>query len=261
MDNKAAYPSTFDGLLQLISDLRGPSGCPWDKKQSPQSMSPHIQEECYELLEAIDEEVPSDIAGELGDVLFHVAFQIQYGTEDESLTKDQVFRTVIDKLIMRHPHVFGDTDVAGSSEVESNWHAIKLSEKGNEQISTIDGIPNTLPALPQAQAIQSRAALAGFEWKNKDGVLAKVSEELAELMKARCAKDRESEFGDLLFSVVNAGRWMGLNAESALRKTDTRFRKRYREMERLSVERGTVFNRLNLDEKEHLWQEAKKLVG
>lgn len=261
MDKNVKYPNTFDGLIQLVSDLRGPGGCPWDKNQSPQSMSRHIQEECYELLNAIDGGDTGKIAGELGDVLFHMAFQIQCGAEDKSLTQDEVFKNVIDKLITRHPHVFGDTTVSGPSEAEANWQAIKLSEKGNEQTSPIDGIPSTLPALPQAQAIQSRAALAGFDWENIDGVLSKVSEELSELTKTQSAEDRESEFGDLLFSVVNAGRWMGLDAESALRKTDARFRKRYREMERLSAKKGTTLNQLNLEEKDFLWEQAKSIVG
>ena len=263
MDKNAQYPSTFDGLLHLARDLRGPDGCPWDREQTRDSMKRYIQEECYELLEAIDEGVAAKIAEELGDVLFHMAFQVNLGVEDDAFAEEQVFGTLIEKLVRRHPHVFGDAEASDARAIESSWHVIKRAEKemAGTKASTMDGVPGALPALSHAHAIQERAARAGFDWEQADAVLEKVGEELAELQAADSADEREAEFGDLLFSIVNAGRWMDLDAESALRKADARFRGRYHAMERLSGERGVTFERLTPDEKEALWQEAKAVEG
>ena len=259
MDNDAQYPSTFDGLMTLVGRLRSPDGCPWDREQTPDSMRPYILEECYELLEAIDEGDADKLVEELGDVLFHLAFQIQLGTEKGALTNEQVFLKLIEKLVRRHPHVFGDVKASGPREVESSWHAIKRAEQATPRDSILDGVPKGLPALSYAQAIQQRAAWAGFDWEEEDEVLEKVGEELDELQRAQSPEEKEAELGDLLFSIVNVSRWLAVDAESALRKADARFQRRFALMERLSREREISFESLTLDEKESLWQEAKGL--
>ena len=261
MDNSPQYPSTFDGLLKLVERLRGPEGCPWDKEQTPDSMRRYIMEECYELLEAIDEGDATKLVEELGDVLFHLAFQIQLGIEKEALTEEQAFRTVIEKLVRRHPHVFGDAQASDPRQIESNWQVIKRAERATPEASILDGVPTALPALSYAQALQERAAWAGFDWENQQGVLEKVSEELDELQSAQSPEEKEAELGDLLFSIVNVGRWLDLDAESALRGADARFRRRFGLMEQLNKEKGVSFEGLTLDEKEALWQEAKGLDG
>jgi tetrapyrrole methylase family protein/MazG family protein len=261
MDMKQEYPSTFDGLLRLVAHLRSPAGCPWDREQTRESMRRYILEECYELLEALDEGATSKLAEELGDLLFHLAFQIQLGAEEGALTHEQVFRAAIEKLTRRHPHVFGDETVSDARQVESNWAAIKRAERTDEESSILDGVPREMPALSYAQAIQQKAAYTGFDWEDVQGVLQKVGEEVEELRSAQSPGDRERELGDLLFSIVNLGRWLGADAEAALREAGARFRRRYNHMEKLSRERGDTFEGLTLDEKEALWQKAKRTVG
>ena len=261
MDENPKYPNSFEGLLRLIGRLRSPDGCPWDREQTRDSMRRYILEECYELLEAIDEGNTGRLAEELGDVLFHLAFQVQLGKEDGSLTEERVFQGVIEKLVQRHPHVFGGTDVADAREVESNWRAIKRQERPDAETSILEGVPKGLPALSYAQLLQERAAGAGFDWQELHGVIQKVQEELDELQRARSPAEREAELGDLLFSIVNVGRWLSADAEGALRRADARFRRRFTRMEKLSRERGVAFEGLTMAEKEALWQEAKDLVG
>ena len=253
------YPSTFDGLLELVARLRGQDGCPWDKEQTRDSMKRYLLEECYELIEAIDERNTGKLVEELGDVLFHMASQVQMGVEDGALTGGQVFQTVNDKLVRRHPHVFGDARVSSAREVESRWHDIKQSEAADTTASVLEGIPTVLPALSYAQLLQERAARAGFDWEDVEGVVQKVVEELDELGKASTADEREREMGDVLFSLVNLCRWLGMDAEGSLRGADARFRRRFELMEGLSVERGRPFDALAMEEREALWQEAKGL--
>ena len=254
------FPSTFDGLMGLVARLRGPDGCPWDREQTRKSMRHHILEECYELLEAIDEAQPADIAEEIGDVVFHVAFQVHLGEEEGAFDRKRVYRTVIDKLIRRHPHVFGDTKVSGASEVLDRWQELKRAERKGEETSALDGLPKEMPALSYAQAIQQRAAGVGFDWEDPEGVMDKVTEELHELSSAVSREEKEAELGDLLFSIVNASRWMGIDAEGALRGAGARFRGRFTIMEQLCRDRGTPLETLTLDAKEALWQESKRLT-
>jgi tetrapyrrole methylase family protein/MazG family protein len=252
------FPATYDGVLQLLGRLRGPGGCPWDREQTHESMKEMFLEECYELVEAIEQGDTAKMVEELGDALFHVMFQAHIGEETGEFTQEQVFAALIEKLVRRHPHVFGDMQVSGAGEVLANWDNLKRQEKEGTDASILDGVPRTMPSLAYAQAVQRRAARAGFDWDDFRGVLEKVAEELAELEGAQSGDERERELGDLLFSMVNAARWLGVDAESALRHTNARFYRRFVEMERLSRERGLSFAELSLDEKEALWQEAKR---
>lgn len=260
MDNQD-YPASFDGLLQLVERLRGPQGCPWDRQQTRDSLKPQFLEECYELLEAMDQGDASRLLEELGDVLLHVAFQLQLARERGEFTGADVFRQLIAKLVRRHPHVFGDVQVASAEEVVSNWQAIKGQEQAGTKASILDGVPRQMPALAYAQAVQERAARVGFDWEDFQGVLAKVVEELREVEAASPGAEREKELGDLLFSLVNASRWLGVDAEGALRQADARFYRRFVAMERLCRQRGLSFKDLPMQKKEALWQEAKRLEG
>jgi tetrapyrrole methylase family protein/MazG family protein len=250
------FPSTFDGLLQLVKTLREPGGCPWDREQNRQTMKRYVMEECFELIDAMESDEPSEIAGEIGDVAFNLAFQIQLAKENDEFEESAVFGAIIEKLTRRHPHVFGDVEVSGSGEVLDNWREIKKAERGADQ-GALAGVPLALPALNHAQAIQDRAAGVGFDWEDQEGVLAKVSEELQELATADTHKEREAELGDLLFSIVNAARWMDIDAESALRGTANRFRQRFRSMEQMADKEDATLADLELDAKEALWQRAK----
>ena len=258
MSNQQRYPSTYDGLLQLVERLRGRDGCPWDREQTHGSMKRLLLEECYELIEAIERDDAQGLVEELGDVLFHVVFHVQIGKEAGEFTEDRVFASLIEKLVRRHPHVFGDVRVADSREVKANWDAIKRKEMGAEA-SILDGVPRSMPALSYAHAAQERAARAGFDWDDYRGVLDKLAEELQELEHAQSESAREEELGDVLFSLVNAARWLDIDAEGALRRANARFYRRFATMERLSRERGLSFAELPMDDKEGLWQEAKGL--
>jgi len=254
------YPSSFTGLMELVAYLRGPDGCPWDREQTRASIRSDVREECHELLDAIDEDDASRLVEELGDVLFHAAFQIRLGDEGGEFNEQGVFRGVIGKLVRRHPHVFADADVSDSDEVLSRWHAIKRQERSDEEAGALVGVPRSLPSLAHAQTLQERAARVGFDWDDLDGVLRKVDEEVGELRGAEDRAQREAEIGDLLFSLVNVCRWLETDAESALRASSTRFQRRFEAMERIAAERGLSFETLPLDDKEALWQEAKGRV-
>ena len=261
MTDTREFPATYDGVIQLLERLRGPNGCPWDRKQTHQSMTEMLLEECYELIEAIEENNIEGMIEELGDVLFHVAFQARIAVEAEEFADGQVFEALISKLVRRHPHVFGDVQADDADQVVANWDAIKRDEKTGSDRSTLDGLPRSMPSLAYAQSVQGRAARAGFDWDDISGVLAKVVEELGEISEAQSEGQKEHELGDLLFSIVNASRWMGIDAESSLRHANGRFYRRFTTIEGFSKERGLSFAELPLDEKEALWQEAKALEG
>ena len=253
----------FRALTDIVARLRAPGGCPWDREQTHESLKRHLLEECYEALEAIDQGQPSLLAEELGDLLVQVAFHADIAREAGHFTLAEVIAGVNDKLIRRHPHVFGNASAADAREVELNWEQLKAKERQEQGIrkSPVDGIPVDLPALSYAQLMQDRAAKAGFDWPDVAGVLDKIVEEAAELRQATTAADRRHELGDLLLVLVNLGRWLEVQAEDALRQANGRFRNRYRQMEQLAERRGLDFAQLPLEDKEALWQEAKKLVG
>ena len=253
-----SFPSSFEGIQQLVATLRSPGGCPWDREQSADSLKHLFLEECYELVEAIEEGDVEKIAEELGDVLFHGASQIQIAEEQGDFSGSDVFRQVIEKLVRRHPHVFGDVVMDDAAEAVPRWDQIKRQEMVGTDRSILDGVPKAMPSMGYAQAVQGRAARMGFDWDDYAGVLDKVAEELQELEAVENDDARESELGDLLFSVVNASRWLGIEAETALRRSNRRFYSRFTTMERLARERGLDFESLSLDAKEELWQEAKR---
>lgn len=260
----ADFEPTFDGLLALVDRLRGPDGCPWDRKQTRESFRDQFLEEAYELIEALDGGDPAAIAEETGDVLLHTAFQIQLGREAGEFDDADVLGSLIEKLVRRHPHVFeptgDDGDDPDAERVLANWDDIKRAEKPDgTRRSAMDGVPVALPSLATAHDLQRKAARTGFDWDDMAGVIAKVREEIGELDRASSTEETEAEFGDLLFSLVNVARWLNLDAETALRKANQRFAARFRAMEVLADERGQGFKALSLDEKEFLWQEAKRI--
>ena len=250
---------TFDALMKIVEHLRSPEGCPWDLEQTHQSLKRNLLEECYEVLEAIDLQDPKKLSEEMGDILAQVAFHADIAKKAGNFAIEDVLAQVNQKLVRRHPHVFGDVVVSDAREVERNWERLKEVEKGRS--SPAEGIPQETPSLAYAQLMQERVAKAGFEWEEVSGVLAKVSEEVGELEKAGNPDEALSEYGDLLFALVNLARWRGIHAEDALRQANHRFKRRYMKMEALATQRGLNFASLPLDEKEKLWQEAKRLVG
>lgn len=255
------YPNTFEGLLQLVAHLRSPIGCPWDIEQSQESLKQYLLEECYELLDAIDKGCSDGIVDEIGDLLFNLAFQIQLKVEKQTTTSQKVFLSIIEKLKRRHPHVFGKERASNVQQVESNWSSIKRAEQTNEEAYFLSGVPKNMPALSYAQTLQQKASYTGFDWKNIQGVMEKIHEEVEELRESQSHEDKEQELGDLLFSIVNLGRWIGTDAESALRKASTRFRSRFDLMEKLSRKKGKSFDELSSDQKELLWETAKTILN
>jgi tetrapyrrole methylase family protein/MazG family protein len=259
MDARQLTPqelATFETLLRIIAHLRSPQGCPWDREQTHQSLKRNLLEESHEVLEAIDQNDSQRLAEELGDILVQVAFHTQMAQEAGTFRAADMLTRVNQKLIRRHPHVFGDASAAkDANEVELRWEELKRKERPGG--SLLGSLPRELPALAYAQLMQDRAAKAKFDWEDVAGVLEKVAEEVRELKEAPDPAARSRELGDLLFSIVNLARWLNVHAEDALRQANARFNQRFEAMERLCRERGLDFVKLSLDEKEALWQEAK----
>ena len=259
MANSQEAPATFEGLVALVAKLRAPDGCPWDRDQTHASLRRAFLEECYEALEALDAGDPAALAEELGDVLVHAAFHCRIAAEAGDFTADTVLQGAVDKLVRRHPHVFGDAQVASVQEVEEQWEALKRQERKGG--SALDGAPRTMPALAYCQTISRRAARAGFEWPDMAGVLDKLREELDELQATQTHAEREHELGDVLFSLANVARWLNIDAESALRAANQRFSRRFAHMEHASRTRNVPFETLSPEAKEALWQQAKAELG
>ena len=259
MDTKRLTPqelATFETLLRIIAHLRSPQGCPWDREQTHQSLKRNLLEESHEVLDAIDHNDSQRLAEELGDILVQVAFHTQMAQEAGDFQAADMLTRVNQKLIRRHPHVFGDASAAkDANEVELRWEELKRKERPGG--SLLGSLPRELPALAYAQLMQDRAAKAKFDWEDMAGVLDKVAEEVRELKDAPDPAARAQELGDLLFSMVNLARWTGVHAEDALRQANVRFNHRFETMERLCKERRLDFVVLSLDEKEALWQQAK----
>jgi tetrapyrrole methylase family protein/MazG family protein len=253
----------FQTLIDIVAQLRAPGGCPWDREQTHRSLKRNLVEEAYEVLEAIDEGDPSLLAEELGDLLVQVAFHADIAREAGEFRLSDVLTSINRKLVRRHPHVFGGASVADAREVERNWERIKEQERQEkgEGRSLLDGIPRDLPALTGAQLMQDRVARGGFEWDDISGVLEKIAEEVQELRQAETEAEKVHEIGDLFFSLVNLSRWLNIQAEDALRQANRRFQWRYHQMEELARQQGLDFAGLTLDEKEALWQEAKRREG
>ncbi|MGD9893144.1 MAG: nucleoside triphosphate pyrophosphohydrolase [Dehalococcoidia bacterium] len=247
---------TFDGLRAISHRLRSPEGCPWDREQTHASLKPFLLEETYEVLAALDDDDPSRLREELGDLLLQMTLHTEIAEEAGEFTYGDVFDAINRKLIRRHPHVFGDAQIETSDEQWVAWQQIKREEKGAAE-SILAGVPKTMPALAYAQAVQERAARTGFDWPNLDQVLDKLTEELTELRDAVGHQERLDEFGDVLFVIANVARWLKLDAEEALRRTNAKFARRFGGIERLARERGLTLEEMSLDEMEALYQEVK----
>jgi tetrapyrrole methylase family protein / MazG family protein len=254
----------FEQLVGIMARLRAPGGCPWDREQTFDSIKPFTLEETYEVLDAIDRRDWTDLAEELGDFLLQAVFYAQMASEQDLFRIDDALDAINQKLTRRHPHVFGDETAQSAGDVLKIWGEVKASEKrdqGKAEEGLLNSVPRTLPALVEAQQIAARAAHVGFDWENPEQVIEKLHEELAELDAARrnAAQDElEDEMGDLLFVLVNLARFVKVDPEQALRKTNAKFRKRFGFIERKLLERGKKLEDSNIEEMEALWQEAKK---
>lgn len=251
---------TFNRLREVISQLRGPGGCPWDQAQTHETLREYAIEEVYELIDAIDDQDDEGIIEELGDVLLQVMLHSQIGEDDGYFMIDDVIQSVTDKMIHRHPHVFGDTKADTVSEVYKNWDALKKEEKGNERTSHLDGIPKHFPSLSKASDLQKKAAKVGFEWSDVEPVWHKLEKEIAEVKEAIENKDDneiEKEFGDILFVIANLARYYKINAEVALNRTNEKFTSRFRYIEKQLADQGKQLTDASLEEKDFYWNQAK----
>ncbi|MBW3621951.1 MAG: nucleoside triphosphate pyrophosphohydrolase [Armatimonadetes bacterium] len=255
----------FEEFCRIIATLRGPDGCPWDREQTHASLKKYLLEESYETLEAIEQEKPALLCEELGDVLLQIALHSQIAEEAGEFSISEVIGGISEKMVRRHPHVFGETTVSGAAEVVRNWEAIKAEEKANRPAdapaaSALDGIPREAPALMKAMETSKRAVRVGFEWERLEDVWSKVHEELDELKDAAERKDTEeigSELGDLLFTLVNVARWLKVDPEESLRRMVDRFSERFRYMEARIAGQGRRMEDLPLSELDRIWEEAK----
>jgi tetrapyrrole methylase family protein/MazG family protein len=266
----------FDELVNLMAKLRAPDGCPWDRKQTHESLKPYLLEETYEVLETIDRQDEAKLREELGDLLLQILFHAQIAAERKTFTVEDVMQLLADKLVRRHPHVFGPKGdgTLTSDQVYSNWEQIKKSERrqSGRSESALDGVPNTLPALLRAFQVQARASRVGFDWpQNGEGVhqvMDKVREEIGELTDAYGAgkseaaqRHLEDEMGDVLFSLVNLARFLKVNPEDALRRATDRFADRFHFVEAEAARTGRTLPSMTLAEMDALWEEAKRKLS
>jgi MazG family protein len=252
----------FPQLVQIMSRLRGPGGCPWDREQTFDTIKSYTLEETYEVLDAIDRRDWPHLAEELGDLLLQVVFYAQMASEEGHFTIDGVVDHICSKLLRRHPHVFGGESAATAGDVLKRWNELKAEERGagNRQ-GLLEGVPRSMPALMEAYQLTSRASQVGFDWQRFEDLLGKLEEELGELAEARRTADPvrlEDEVGDLLFMMVNIARFLRFDPELALRKTNGKFRARFAEVEKGLAERGRTLPEAGIEEMEELWQQAKK---
>ena len=267
MKNHSAAGEKFQKLVELMAQLRAPGGCPWDREQTFDSIKPYTLEETYEVLDAIDRRDWEGLAEELGDFLLQAVFYAEMAAEQDRFAIGDALDAINRKLVRRHPHVFGDGSAETSGDVKRIWGEVKAAEKaekqdkGLEQAGLLGTVPRALPALVEAQQIASRAAGVGFDWENPEQVLDKLHEELAEFAEARrkaSHAELEDELGDLLFVLVNLARFVKVDPEQALRKTNAKFRRRFGFIEQKLAERGKKPEESNIQEMEALWQEAKR---
>ncbi len=248
---------SFRHLLEIMDELR--EKCPWDKVQTFESLRTLTIEETYELADAIAKESPVAIKKELGDILLHIVFYAKIGSETGDFTMDQVIDALSEKLIYRHPHIFGDNTANTPQEVKEQWEKLKLKEKGGNK-TVLSGVPAALPAMIKAHRMQDKARGVGFDWEKREQVWDKVNEELNELKEeiAKADKDNtEAEFGDFLFSIINAARLYNINPENALEKTNAKFIRRFNYLEAKTIQKGIDLKQLSLDEMNAIWDEAK----
>ena len=260
--------TSFEAFQEIVASLRAPDGCPWDREQTHASLRPHLLEEAYETLAALDSGDPAKMAEEFGDLLLQIVLNAQIASEAGEFGMADVLKGIYDKIIRRHPHVFGDLKIEGVQGILQNWEKLKASERetnGEAGKGLLDGVPLALPALIQAQEYQDRAARVGFDWPQIEGVLDKIAEEIQEVKEATLkergqanGEELSDELGDLFFALVNLARWKKVDAESALRATNLRFKRRFAHVEQGAREQGKKVSELSLDEMESLWQEAKR---
>ncbi len=267
MKDPTPSAQAVDRLLDLMARLRAPDGCPWDREQTPASLKPQLLEECYEVLEAVDSGSPEHLTEELGDLLLHLVFQAQIAQEAGQFTFADVASGIADKLVRRHPHVFGNEKVADAAGTIALWHELKKAEKP-ERASVLDGVPRALPALMRAEALQKKARQVGFDWPDAHGALAKVREELTEVtaeiesglahdVKLTVNEKTSEELGDLLFAIVNLTRHLKLDAEELLNKASDKFSHRFRAVEERVKAQGKDMKNCSLEELDAIWNEIK----
>lgn len=262
LSTRAEQLAAFDRLLTIMDELR--EQCPWDRKQTTESLRHLTIEETFELSDAILEGNPEEIKKELGDILLHIVFYAKIGSEEGNFDIFTLIHSLCDKLVRRHPHIYGDTVAMDEETVKQNWEKIKLQEKGN--VSVLGGVPRSLPALIKAMRIQEKARGVGFDWEEKQQVWEKVEEEMREFQEEfNAASDQEidrekatGEFGDLLFSLINYARFIDINPEEALERTNLKFIKRFQYLENAARESGKNLSEMTLAEMDVYWNEAKK---
>ena len=259
MNDRKAQLAAFEHLLDVMDELR--AKCPWDSKQTFQSIRPNTIEETYELCDALAKNDLPNIKKELGDVLLHIVFYSKIASETNDFDIADVCNTLCDKLIFRHPHVFGDVNAENAGQVETNWERIKMKEKDGNK-SVLAGVPSALPSLIKAYRIQDKARNVGFDWAEREQVWGKVKEEFEELMveiKNMDPQKQEEEFGDLLFSLINAARLYKINPDNALESTNAKFIRRFNYLEKNTIKKGIDLKSMSLDDMNAIWNEAKQL--
>jgi len=256
--------TSFESFVEIVAHLRAPNGCPWDKEQTHETLRKHLLEESYEAISAIDSADFADMREEFGDLLLQIVLQSQIANEEGQFNVNQVAQGIHLKIVRRHPHVFGDLKLDGVDGVLANWEKLKEAERknnGQKEKGLLDGVPLALPALSQAQEYQDRAARVGFDWPEVEGVLDKIKEEIEEIKNAETDFELASEIGDLFFAIVNLARWKKVDAESVLRTTNAKFKKRFAYVEQGAKKQRRNLSDLSLEEMESLWQEAKRKDG
>ena len=250
----------FDDLVKLMTTLRGPNGCPWDRKQTLPDLKPYVIEEAYEVVDAIDRDDRAALLEEVGDLLLEAVFIAEVTREEGTFDVNDSITAIHDKLVRRHPHVFGDVVANDAEEVLVNWEKLKSDERKAENKSVLSGVPRSLPALLKAGRLTEKAARVGFDWRRTDDVFDKLDEEIAELREAVASGETakmHDEIGDLLFTIANIARKVSVNAEEALQSTNRKFMSRFEAMEAYVHERGQNLDQLTLEEMDQLWDEAK----
>jgi tetrapyrrole methylase family protein / MazG family protein len=252
--------TSFESFAEIVAHLRAPNGCPWDREQTHESLRKHLLEESYEAISAIDSGDFVDMREEFGDLLLQIVLQSQIANEEGQFNVNQVIQGIHSKIVRRHPHVFGDLALEGVQGVLANWEKLKENERKEkkEEKGLLDGVPLALPALSQAQEFQDRAARVGFDWTDIEDVLDKVKEEIEEIKSAETDFELASEIGDLLFALVNVARWKHVDAESALRGTNLKFKKRFAYVEQGAKKQRRNLSELSLEEMDVFWNEAKR---
>ena len=253
--------TSFESFAEIVAHLRAPDGCPWDKEQTHETLRKHLLEESYETLSALDANDIDGMREEFGDLLLQIVLNSQIAYQDDEFTMTDVMKNIYDKIVRRHPHVFGDVKLDVVNDVLTNWEKLKEKERGKkkEDKGMLDGVPAALPALNQAQEYQDRAARVGFDWAQIDDVLDKVREEIEEIKTAENPEQLKGELGDLFFVLVNLARWREVDAESALRETNLKFKRRFGHVEKSAKAQGRNLSDMTLAEMDAFWDEAKEL--